>query len=305
MYKLVAGPGDAVGVPQVVFSKLTAGRADTGRFRVALYVVQHGGAEPAQAARDLFLKESEVRRALEYWEGAGLLQKVETLPADMAAMEPRRRLCTREVASAAQGNAALGGLVAEMQRIFGGVISQADVNIFTTLHVVDGFAVDFILLAAMHCAAEKKANARYIEKLLLGWRREGITNSVLADEYLRLLAQRRTREKQVAKMLGVGEEAFTLAERKKIAQWYEEYQYGKEMIEAARTAAGEQQGNVSYLAGILKKWQAKGYKTPKDVYKSGDNRNAQARSTRQTMPENDPLQRASAWQPAGKQRGEL
>lgn len=279
MYRAIKTGGDVVPVPQLVFSKLMASGADEARFRVALYALTQPEIDVKGTAAALRLRQQDVKNALEFWEGAGLLECVHTAQPQV---EPfaRQRLNTQQANQAANKDKTLQKLYAEVQRIFGGVVSQADYNIFTTLYVEDKMPADLIALAAAHCAAQGKTSARYIEKMLLGWRRDGITTSQQADEYLQTLARRARREKKIAAMIGLPEDSFTVRERKYIAAWYEEYGYNSKMIETARLAAGNRAGEVPYLNGILKKWYAKGYQTPRDVQQAGENRNVQPQPQR-------------------------
>ncbi|MFV0412667.1 MAG: DnaD domain protein, partial [Oscillospiraceae bacterium] len=297
MYKVLEANGDAVRVPQLVFAKLTAPGADDKRFRVALYALTQPEVEARQAAEALHIKLNEAERALEYWEGAGLLERVETALPEVE-MAPRRRLTTAEVARAAGQDAVLPFLFSEIQRIFGGVVSQADYNVLSTLYLEDKIPADLILLGSAHSAAQGKASARYIEKLLLSWRREGIVTCQQADQYLQTLEQRRKREQEVAKLLGLPAETFTLAERRKIAAWYEEYGYGEKMIEAARLAAGDKQNDIGYLNGILRKWHGKGYAAVQDMQQAEGARNLRVQGSRAAIaPEDDILMNATGYVP--------
>lgn len=276
MYRVVETGGDSIAVPQVVFTKLTAPSSGEARFRVALYMLANGKADAAGVAQALHIRPEKAEKALEYWEGAGLLESAappKSAPLPEVEAAPRKRLTTPEVAKAGKKDPMLGRLVGELQRIFGGVVSQSDINIFVTLYAEDKFPADLILIAATHCASQKKASARYIEKVLFGWRKDGIDTCEQADQYLRLLAQREKREKQMAGIFQTDVAAFTLAERRRIAEWFEEFGYGREMIQSARLVAGENAGNVRYVAGILKNWHGKGYRTPNDVQRSQENAN--------------------------------
>lgn len=305
MYRAIKGNGDSRLVPQLVFAKLMAPGADEARFRVALYALTQPELDVKQVAGALHIRQQDAKSALEYWEGVGLLERTHT---DAAPVEPlqRRRMNTQEANQAATGDKTLQKMRCEIERVFGGVVSQSDYNIFTTLYAEDNMPADLILLAATHSAAQGKLSARYIEKVLLGWRRDGITTYQQADAYLQTLARRMRREKKVAAMLGVPEDSFTLAERRKITAWYEEYGYSSKMIETARLAAGGHAGDIAYLNGILKKWHGKGYQTPRDVQQGGENRNIQVSSTRAPVAqEDDILQNVQAYVPLRRRGDEM
>ena len=175
-YRLVENKGDSVAVPQLVIAKLPELEDDW--LRVALFVVATGETDPARIAAALRLKSPErAQTALVYWKGAGLLESCGEPQARGgidAAPAPRAHLTTPEVASAAQGDPAIAGLVQECQALMGGVITQADTNILVSMYLSDGMPVDMILLGVAHFAALGKRSARYIERALLGCGRVSI-----------------------------------------------------------------------------------------------------------------------------------
>ena len=154
-YRLVENKGDSVAVPQLVIAKLPELEDDW--LRVALFVVATGETDPARIAAALRLKSPErAQTALVYWKGAGLLESCGEPQARGgidAAPAPRAHLTTPEVASAAQGDPAIAGLVQECQALMGGVITQADTNILVSMYLSDGMPVDMILLGVAHFAA--------------------------------------------------------------------------------------------------------------------------------------------------------
>ena len=260
-YRLVENKGDSVAVPQLVIAKLPELEDDW--LRVALFVVATGETDPARIAAALRLKSPErAQTALVYWKGAGLLESCGEPQARGgidAAPAPRAHLTTPEVASAAQGDPAIAGLVQECQALMGGVITQADTNILVSMYLSDGMPVDMILLGVAHFAALGKRSARYIERALLGWQREGIDSGEAAERYLRLLDQRAAHEKETAKLLGLADAKFTKADSRAIADCY-----GPDRIAEAAAYAGEKK-SVKYVNGILRAWYTKGYKTVRDV----------------------------------------
>lgn len=264
-YRLAENKGDSVAVPRLVFTKLPELEEDW--LRVALYVIDTGETDPARIAAALRLKGDEsARRALAYWKGTGLLHSDETpsVRGDLEAA-PRTRLTTAEVAAAAQTDASIAGLVQECQRLMGGVVTQADTNIFVSMYLSDGMPVDMILLGVAHFAALGKRSARYIERALLGWQRDGIDSGEAVERYLQLLEQRAAHEKEAAELFGLADAKFTKAESRAIADWYESFGYDAAMIAEAIAYADEGKKNVKYVNGILRAWYTKGYKTVRDV----------------------------------------
>ncbi len=296
LFRLVQSTGDTVPVPQLIFTRLAAAGASEARFRVVLYALTADELSTSKIAAALSLKERDVEKALEYWEGAGLLERVApSAPADIPVIkETRRRLTSIEVLEAGKNDPTIGILCAELQRIFGGVISQKQMDMYAELYIQDEYPVDLIMMAATHCAGLNKISAAYVGQVLQSWRREGIQDCQSADRYLKLLETRREREQQVAELLRMQTPAFTLTERKRIAEWFEVFHYNIEMIQAARLAAGEKQDEIRYLGAILKKWYAKGYKNLRDVQMGETNHNLRVQAQQVAVaPEEDLLMQAA------------
>lgn len=265
-YRLAKQNGDAVSVPQLIFTKLP--QVEDDWLRVALYVVATGQTDEASVARALRLKGPErAREALVYWKGAGLLETADAPAApaaDIAAAPVRTRLTAPEIAHAAEGDPAVSQLVQECQRLWGGVIPQGDANILASLYLADGLPIDLILLGVAHFTALGKRSARYIERALLGWQAEGIDTADAAERHLALLAQREKNEAAVAEVFGLENAKFTKLEKNMIAAWFEEFGYGREMIAEALAEAGGHR-TVRYVNGILRAWFTKGHRTVRDV----------------------------------------
>ncbi len=265
-YRLVENNGDSIRVPQLVFAKLPEIEDDW--LRVALYVIQTGDTDPMRIAGALRLKSADrAQTALVFWKGAGLLESADDTAAPGsidAAPAPRAHLTTAEVTHAAAQDPAIAGLVQECQAIMGGVISQSDTNIFVSMYLTDGMPVDMILLGTAHFVSLGKRSARYIERALLGWQREGIDSGEAAERYLRMLNERSLHEAEAAKLFALPDAKFTRAESRCIAEWYEVYGYGADMIIEAIAYAGEKK-TVKYVNGILRAWYTKGYRDVRDV----------------------------------------
>ena len=263
-YRLAQNVGDSKPVPQLIFSKLADTEDDW--VRVALYVIATGETDPAALARALHLKNADkAYEALLFWKGAGLLESCDGPCAESApAPVMRAHLTTPEVTNAAAGDSAIASLVQECQRLMGGVVTQADTNIFVSMYLSDGMPVDMILLGVAHFVSLGKRSARYIERALLGWQRDGITTGAAAEQYLQQLAQREVLTTRAAKLFPTADGKFTKAEQGMVCDWFESFGYDETMISEALAYAGERK-TVKYVNGILRRWYARGFKTVRDV----------------------------------------
>ncbi|MEG1068601.1 MAG: DnaD domain protein [Ruthenibacterium sp.] len=263
-YRLIANCGDSISVPQLLFTKLPDAEDDW--VRVALFVIATGEADPARIAAALRLKTPDkAKEALLFWKGAGLLESVDAAPAESTPITAARTcLTTPEVTSAAKGDPAIASLVQECQQLLGGVMSQADTNIFVSMYLTDGMPIDMILLGVSYFASLGKRSARYVERALLGWQRDGIDSGEAVERYLAQLALRESREKHIAELFHLPDAKFTKSERNAIADWHENFGFDDAMIAEALAYAGEK-NNVRYVNGILRAWHTKGYHTVRDV----------------------------------------
>ncbi len=304
-YKLTQNCGDSTAVPQLIFSKLADTEDDW--VRVALFVVSTGDTDAARIARALRLKSADkAREALVFWKGAGLLERCEDAIAESVPENAvRHRLTTREITTAAIGDNAIAALVQECQMLMGGVMNEGDTNILVSMYLTDGMPVDMILLGVSHFVSLGKRSARYIERALLGWQRDGIDTGEAAERYLKQLALREKRETSVAGLFGVPDAKFTKAERNLIAEWFEGFGYDESMISEAIAYAGEK-NTVRYVNGILRAWYTKGFKTVRDVISESAStmQNVQIKDSRPETKNvlNGGLKRAPTFQKAGSEQ---
>ncbi|MEG2931718.1 MAG: DnaD domain protein, partial [Ruthenibacterium sp.] len=150
------------------------------------------------------------------------------------------------------------------QRLMGGVITQADTNILVSMYVADGMPIDMILLGVAHFAAQGKRSARYVERALLGWQRDGIDDGAAAERYLKQLERCKNYEQRAAKLFGIADGKLPKADASLVFEWFEGFGYDESMISEAIAYAGERK-TVKYVNGILRRWHGKGYKTVRDV----------------------------------------
>lgn len=268
-YRILRQSTDCVAVPPLVIQKLPTARGED--IKVALCLLAQGCADAGAVAAQLGISRQSVEMSFAFWVGAGLLEAdgeiTGRLP-DLPKREPR--LSTREVVERSKADPNIAMLVTESQSILGRPLSPSESAALVTLYVQDMLPIDMILTVMAHFAARGKREVRYLEKVLLSWREEGICNGVDAERYLAVLERREVCEKEAAELLGLPAGGFTAGERTLIARWYEDYGYDREMISAALVLAGEKRG-VRYISGILKKWHAKGYHTPQQLPADGTN----------------------------------
>jgi DnaD/phage-associated family protein len=100
-------------------------------------------------------------------------------------------------------------------------------------------------------------------------REKGIDTVAAADEELRKMASEDLAWKMVRSAFGLPPRKPTKKENELSALWVNEWQMSKEMLEAAYDACVDATAGVSfpYIAKVLEKWHASGYKTPAEIVK--------------------------------------
>ena len=251
-YRLAAQNGDTVVVPQVVFAHLP--RAEGDAVRVALYLLGGGAAEPRTIAHDLGLKSIEAaKRALQYWAGAGLLEKDSAAP---AAPEP----APAKIDLAALNDPYVAVLCQEAQAALGRALGRSEMLRLVGLYLNDGWQPDVILTCCAEAARQNRPTAAAVCRELQRWREAGVETGEDAERYLKQEALRAQRWAQTAALFGAGADKLTRWERTAITRWYEEWGFDDAMIEEALLHA-EAHRTVRYVDGILRAWRAQGLLT--------------------------------------------
>lgn len=251
-YRLAAQNGDTVAVPQVVFAHLP--RADGDAVRVALYLLGGGAAEPRTIAHDLGLKSIEAaKRALQYWAGAGLLEKDSAAP---AAPEP----APAKIDLAALNDPYVAVLCQEAQAALGRALGRSEMLRLVGLYLNDGWQPDVILTCCAEAARQNRPTAAAVCRELQRWREAGVETGEDAERYLKQEALRAQRWAQTAALFGAGADKLTRWEHTAITRWYEEWGFDDAMIEEALLHA-EAHRTVRYVDGILRAWRAQGLLT--------------------------------------------
>lgn len=251
-YRLAAQNGDTVAVPQVVFAHLP--RAEGDAVRVALYLLGGGAAEPRTIAHDLGLKSIEAaKRALQYWAGAGLLEKDSAAP---AAPEP----APVKIDLAALNDPYVAVLCQEAQAALGRALGRSEMLRLVELYLNDGWQPDVILTCCAEAARQNRPTAAAVCRELQRWREAGVETGEDAERYLKQEALRTQRWAQTAALFGAGADKLTRWERTAITRWYEEWGFDDAMIEEALLHA-EAHRTVRYVDGILRAWRAQGLLT--------------------------------------------
>ncbi len=226
--------------------------------------------------------ESDVTRALKYWEKQGLLilhfnavkdvEFIELLPirepdktpapvvniAPVVNMPPKKpNYSIKEIANAFT-SPEMEHLSYEAEVLLGQQISPE--NLQTLYYIYDqlNFSVDLISYLIEYCVTIGKKSFQYIEKVAISWHEQGIKNRGQAKSATENFNKLNSSIKKALGLVTWGEEAGRFAKL-----WTEEYQMDSDLIiEACNRAYKRTSGenSLSYTAAILKNWHEQGIK---------------------------------------------
>lgn len=123
-----------------------------------------------------------------------------------------------------------------------------------------------VMIALFHYCQERKAlNRKYVYAVAETWYKGGVRTFEQLEEYLDKTEKIHKVEQKISKVLRLNRN-ITEYEEKYIEKWINEYHYDFDMIEEAlKRTVSVASPSISYINGILKKWNEKGYKKVEDL----------------------------------------
>ena len=245
-----------------------------------LWLLRHAGQYDARAAgHDLKWEGARTDGAFARLVKLGLAdEKRQVSPAPLAEPDEPPDYTTADITRELEDSASpFSGLVGEVQRRLGKVLSTADLKMLYTLYDFLALPAEVILLLVNWCVEEMQRKygpgsmprMSQIRKEAFVWRRLGVDTPEAADRHLQKLSALRTREGQILPLLDIKGRPPVEAERKYIAGWVE-MGFADDAIRMAyeRTVLKKQPMNWPYMNSILKSWHQKGLHTAAAVASS-------------------------------------
>ena len=272
------------------------GTASGEYVKVYLYLLRHAGesVEIPDIADALNHTEADVRRALAYWERAGVLapEKEETVVSESAvtrenmtdtgymAPESRRNYGDTDVEGGTPdipdaGNSydrmkrlsadeEFSALLYAVQQYLGKTFSAIECEKFAYFYDVLHMSCELLEYLAEYCAEGGHTSIRYIEKVALNWYQAGIHTRDEAREH----STRYSKDTSaVMKAFGImGRNAGT-AEQEFIRRWFKEFGFDSMIVTEAcnRTLTATGSASFPYADKILTGWKENGVRTLQDV----------------------------------------
>ncbi|SBW11228.1 DnaD domain protein [uncultured Eubacteriales bacterium] len=188
------------------------------------------------------------------------------------------------------------GLVNEVQRRLGKILSTADLKTLYTLYDFLALPAEVVCLLVSWCVEDMeqkygpghKPRMSQIRKEAFAWRRLGLDTAEAAEEHLKRQAVLRGRERDILPLVGVTGRAPVDGERKFIAAWVE-MGFPDEAIRLAyeKTVFKKQTMSWPYMNSILRSWHQKGLHSVADIKVKDSDRPAFPAPVPQAAPAQD------------------
>lgn len=246
--------------------------------KVLLAVLRRQETDPAPIAGWLSLPEADVREAIGYWIGCGVLpgetttQPVQTPVRAETAPEkkpsPKKpRLTAGELNSRVENSEELRFILQTSEGIYGRPLTDTERRGLVYFYEELALPADVIVMAVDFCISNDKKQFNYLQKLCQGWADNEINTHALAEEYILRMTQWWGTEKLVMETFGIRNRGLTADEKRFIGQWFQNLGYNIEMIRLAYERTVDKIGKLSfpYINRILVNWHEKGIVSPADV----------------------------------------
>ena len=259
--------------------------------KVYLYILRHQNKEDLsleQIADALNHTEADVKRAINYWQKAGVLENAQENPSESILIEQNRTNCSMDIevtstvdketaAAQVQSPAYSAEQVSRLnndeefsqllyiaQKFLNKAFTPRDCQVFAYLYDTLGMNIGLLEYLAEYCAQNGHTSVRYLETVALSWHEKGIRTALEAQEY----STSYTKDAfAVMKVLGWTSRKPAVPEQKLMEKWFKDYGFDRELVLEAcsRTINAIHTPSFQYADSILTDWKKAGVKTLADV----------------------------------------
>lgn len=231
-------------------------------------------------SKKLGLLESDIIKAWEYWESKGLItitrgdgdMSIEFMgisPAGSAALKDEQpcEIYSPEYMTAKLKDPMIKAMYDDIQELFGRVVSPREFGMYLSWIEDFKFTPEVIILLIGYCKARNKSDARYIEKVAIGWHESGIASLEDAQRYISLHEEKYNNYRLVLDFLGLKENEIMKPQEELLNKWFNTWGFPLEMVlEACKICSLRiNEPNFSYIDGILSNWYKNGIKALSEV----------------------------------------
>ncbi|QCX33649.1 DnaD domain protein [Caloramator sp. E03] len=214
-------------------------------------------------SQTLGLLQTDVIKAFEYWEEKGLLHlsndgTLEFLDESMQIKNNNLYL-----------NDFSKDMLEHIEKLIGRPLYSKE--ILTYMNFLDdfNFTPEVILLLVEYCAAKKKTDIRYIEKVAIAWHDSGVKSIEDAQKQIKMREDKWNKYRAIASYLGFKDSEISKPQEEFMEKWLFKMGFPLEIVlEACRICIMRiNEGNFNYIDAILSDWYKNGVKKVEDLNK--------------------------------------
>ena len=258
-------PGDILAMDRRAADRLIAAGSGDGAL-LYLWLLGHGGELVPSAARKA-LKWDDIRleQAVAALKTIGLSDGSarEEAPPPAAPDGPPEYTAADITRELEEMGSSFPGLVSEVQRRLGKILSTADLKILYTLYDYLALPAEVICLLVSWCVEEferkygpgRRPRMSIVQKEGFTWKRLGVDTVQAAEAHLKRQELYRTREGEVLRLLDIPPRPLVKEERKKVAAWTDMgFEDAALRLAYEKTVYKKQKMDWDYMNGILARW---------------------------------------------------
>jgi len=236
--------------------------------KVLLAALREKSDDVEKISKFLSIPQSDVSEALGYWKSVGVLNSDDELPKRKTSIEAVKPsdITSKRVSEQLRDNSEIKFLLCTAESLYGRPLTSTEQKGLVYINEVMGLPADVIIMAVEYCILDGKAHFNYIQKLCAGWIDDEIITHTRAEEEIKKLTERKSREGLVRIAFGIRDRALTANNKKYINSWFDDG-FDIDMIKIAYERAADRTGTLSfpYINRILQSWKEKGIFNEKDL----------------------------------------
>ena len=267
--------------------------ATESQLKVLLYILRHTDLQNSveDISKAVCVHPDEVKNALDFWAGRGMLILSDSTPADALISSdstvsetpsdaPSKSKVTQTsrlvrpdhqfVANRLSQDKELSDLMNDIEFALSRAISSGDKATVVMIKETLGLPCAVINLLVNYCASIGKDNMRAIEKMSIKWSDMGIKTIEDAERMIERLSQSNNAWSKVSRLFGIKNIGLpTDAQLNYADTWCNEWKFSDDMLLEAYERCVNSKGeyNIRYINGILKKWNEQNIKNLDELSK--------------------------------------
>lgn len=273
-------PGRILAMDARAAERLVAAGSGDGALLYLWLLGRGGKLDPAQARKALNWDQGRLESAAAALRDMGLSDgRTEAEPAPPPAPEGPPEYTAADITrELEQAGSPFPGLVGEVQRRLGKVLSTADLKSLYTVYDYLALPPEVICLLVNWCVEESQRKygpgrmprMGEVQRGAFRWKRLGVDTAQAADAYLKRQELYRTREGEILKLLDLPLRPLVDKERKKVQAWTD-MGFDDQALRLAyeKTVYKKQKMDWDYMNGILCGWHKKNLHTLAEI-EAGD-----------------------------------